>query len=122
MSAHDTDIVLTAEAGRIAVALRALFMGRDLCVIVTGGQAPHLGAVSCASKELATQTVRFAGHKEYHVTEMFTERLRAVFDRNIAVLCGIHVDNITKEEIETTLALCRGLLESLCARLKEVAQ
>jgi hypothetical protein len=121
MPAFDTNIALSAQAGRINVELRAFFMGPDLCVAVTGGEAPHLGAVSCASPEHPAETVRFASHKEYHVTEMFAEHLRAVFKGNVAVLCGIHVDNITKEEIETTLNLCRGLLHALCARLKEEA-
>jgi hypothetical protein len=119
MSAHDTNIVLTQTTGRITVTLRAVFMGPDLCVLITGGEAPHLGAVSCTSPEHPVETVRFVSHKEYHVTEMFAEHLRAVFGGNVAVLCGIHVDNITKEEIDETLALCRGLLSSLCARLKE---
>ena len=99
MPAFDTNIALSAQAGRINVELRAFFMGPDLCVAVTGGEAPHLGAVSCASPEHPAETVRFASHKEYHVTEMFAEHLRAVFGGNVAVLCGIHVDNITKRKL-----------------------
>jgi hypothetical protein len=111
-------IQLRTRHGRIDISLTAYPMGNDLCVILTGGDTPHLGAVSAASPDMQTKTVAFESHKEYHVTEMATSHLRESFDGNVAVCCGIHLDNIGKQEIADVMELAEQLVLELCAQLK----
>ena len=47
------------EINRIEVNLTAHFIAKDLCIILTGGDAPHLGAITASSQSLNPQTIRF---------------------------------------------------------------
>ena len=103
-----------------------LGIGEDVCVIVSGGDAPHIGAVSAGvfgcgvgvapvhmqdvsnknDKLLLTQlypgqtaTLVLPSHKEGVVSEMLAKELSARLKKNVTVLCGIHVDNLSKKGI-----------------------
>lgn len=105
--------------GQIPVNLMAVPMGGDLCVIITGGDLPHLGAVTVGAVDLEPETVSFNTHKERHITAMAAGMLRERFDRHFAVLCGIHVDKIKKEEIDDIMALTKEMIEELIVRIVE---
>ena len=45
-------------------------LGDDLCVFITGGDTPHLGALTAASPTTPPKSIVFDTHKEYYVTEM----------------------------------------------------
>jgi hypothetical protein len=112
-------IQLKKKHGRIEIEIAAYPMGRDLCVLITGGDTPHLGALTAASPETAPETIAFRDHKEFHVTEMAAERLRTAYGGNIAVCCGIHLDNIERQEIADVMTLTENLVGELCVRLRE---
>ena len=121
MENEQRDIVITRASGRIGITLRAVFMGRDLCVMITGGDTPHLGALTAVSNNQAPETIVFGAHKEHFVTEMAAGRLQTVLagggDRRAVVCCGIHLDNIEKREIDAVMALAGDMTEELCRRL-----
>lgn len=93
-------------------------VNRDYLVAVTGGQVPHIGAVS-----LNGQTVAAPGHKEDVITSMMAEwirtRLRQSADDqilplpNICIIGGVHVDNITKEQIRAVVGMCEAAAERI---------
>jgi hypothetical protein len=111
-------IQLSGKTGRIEINLTAYGMGGDLCVLISGGDTPHLGALTAASQSMGPKTIAFDTHKEYHVTEMAADRLHRAFDGNFVVCCGIHLDNIEKREIADVMELSEKLVLELCARLK----
>lgn len=111
-------IRLSRKKHRIRLSLNAYGVGPDLCVIITGGEA-HIGAVTSASKTMEPETTAFDTHKEYHVTEMAAEILRQTFDGNFTVCCGIHLDDIEKQEIKDIMDLAEQMIHELCLRLKE---
>jgi hypothetical protein len=88
-------------------------MGEDLCVIITGGDRPHLGAVTVGSKQVEEHTFCFPHHKEDHVTKLVYSLITESFDKNVLVCCGIHVDNILKTEIDTVIAICKVMITEL---------
>ncbi len=100
---------LIREQGRIKIKLEAIPMGEDMCIIVTGGDRPHLGAValSAVRPSLAdphklsatTSVLALLGHKDDEVARVIAHRLSSKLNRNIVVCCGIHVDEITEEEL-----------------------
>ncbi len=110
-------IRLSRKRNRIRLSIKAMQMGQDICVIITGG-APHLGAVTSGSKTTAPETTVFDEHKENHVTELAAGILRQEFDGNFVVCCGIHLDNIEKQEIADVMDMCRQMIFELSRRLK----
>lgn len=113
-------IRLNKKKNRIKLSLKAVTMGQDLCVIFTGGELPHLGAVTAASKTTTPETTVFDEHKENHVTQMAAEILRKEFDGNFVVCCGIHLDNIEKQEITDVMDMSEQMIFELVRRLKGV--
>ncbi len=111
-------IQLSKKHNRIAINLTAYPMGEDLCVLITGGDTPHLGAFTAASRSMAPTTIAFDTHKEYHVTEMAAKHLREIYDGNFVVCCGIHLDNIEEQEISDVMEMTEQLVVHLCGCLK----
>lgn len=93
-------------------------MGQDLCVIIMGGDTPHLGAVTTSSQTNNPETTVFDTHKEYHVTELAARILRQEYDGNLVVCCGIHLENIEKQEIAEVMVMAEQMIIELSRRLK----
>ena len=111
-------IQMSKTCGRIKIDVSAYRMGTDLCVLITGGDTPHLGALTAASQSTEPKTIAFDTHKEYFVTEMAVGYLRQVLDGNVVVCCGIHLDQIEKQEISVVMEMTEMLIGELCARLR----
>jgi gallate decarboxylase subunit D len=98
------------QGSRVAIEFASIPMGNDLCVVIAGGDAPHLGAVAVAqarpslqdaSKRSATTSViTLLGHKDDSVARTVANTLAAKLNKNVVVCCGIHVDRITRDELE----------------------
>lgn len=94
---------------RIIIEFVAIPMGDDLCIVIAGGEVPHLGAVAVAqarpslkdrSKVSATTSViTLLGHKEDDISRRVAHALAAKLNKNVVVCCGIHVDAITPDEM-----------------------
>lgn len=101
----------TKSEGRITIQFTAIGMGRDLCIIVCGGDRPHLGAAALAQcrpslanpLEMSTSisVLTLLGHKEDQLASWVAGCISRSIGANVAVLCGIHLDDICKTEIET---------------------
>lgn len=111
-------IKISRKVNRIEVNLVTFPMGKDLCVILTGGDTPHLGAITAGSQSLSPQTIVFDTHKENFVTEMAANMLRREHEGNFIICCGIHLDNIEKKEICVVMDLCNEMIIELCDKLK----
>ncbi|WHH60811.1 hypothetical protein [Petroclostridium sp. X23] len=112
-------IQIIKTKGRLQINMTAFPMGNDVCIILTGGDTPHLGALTAGSYCESLQTITFYHHKENVITEMFGNILRRAYKGNLAVCCGIHLDNITSQEIVNTVDLCREIAEKLSELLRE---
>lgn len=114
---------LTIEKGRIKINMKALKVGEDLCVIISGGDSPHIGCVtlsvprpSLADKNAISATtsiLNLVGHKDDEAAKYVSHTLSSRLNRNVVVTCGIHVDNITAEEIDVTIRTLKELTEEL---------
>ena len=95
---------------RIVVEFTAVAMGNDLCVVIAGGELPHLGAVAVAQARpslqdktklsATTSVITLLGHKEDVVASRVAHALAARLNKNVVVCCGIHVDDIRPDELE----------------------
>jgi len=113
----------TAVKGRVKINLKAILIGEDLCVIISGGDSPHIGCVtlsvprpSLADSSIisaTTSVLNLIGHKDDEAAKYVSHMLSSELNKNVVVTCGIHLDNITKEEINITFELLKELTEKL---------
>ncbi len=99
----------TEQSSRITINFISIAMGNDLCVVISGGDVPHLGAVAVSEVRASmldpshlsasTSVITRLGHKEDLVSRRVGEALAAKLNKNVVVCCGIHVDNITQSEL-----------------------
>ena len=77
-------------------------VGADLVVWVTGGSAPHIGAVATAyvqNNKVVVSTASVPGHKETELAEEFAKELCHAGRQTVLASCGIHIDNALPQEI-----------------------
>lgn len=110
-------IEINRKSNRIELNLTAIETGKDMCIILTGGEA-HIGSVTIGNYQVANETFSFKDHKEYVITEMMGEILKKEYSGNFVICCGIHIDNITKEEISDISNMTCEMTHELCTELK----
>ncbi|WP_238916466.1 hypothetical protein [Clostridium sp. YIM B02555] len=113
-------IKINRERNRVEINMIAIPMGKDICIIVTGGDTPHLGAVTTGSRISTNETFTFPNHKEGIITKMLGEILNKEYVGSFVLCCGIHLDNITKQEISDARNLCSEMIIELCEQLKMI--
>lgn len=95
-------------------------MGEDYTLSVYGGERPHVGSVvmAIARPSLAGEGVsatssvlNAVGHKDEAVARMFAEAAAKAKGCTAVCACGIHVDNITPEQLELVRKASERLLE-----------
>jgi hypothetical protein len=116
--------------GRLAIRLQAIPMGSDWCLVLSGGDTPHLGAAAVAEirpgpagegSGVDVSVITLPGHKEDILVRTLAGRVAAVLGANVTVCCGIHLDRITPEEIQDALALCEDMAEEFVRAIKREA-
>ena len=90
--------------GKTQVNLEAQHVGTDWCIHITGGKG-HIGACAVGSVDLKSgrafaSLISIPGHKEGPWALKIAERFAKETGRNCLVTVGIHLDGITKDEIE----------------------
>lgn len=104
-------------------------LGEDYLVILYGGTAPHIGAVtlSCAGVDAAgkvktpsdnTSTLCVDGHKEYVLFNKIAPLLSKSLNRNVAIAGGIHVDNASRELLIDIQNEVKSMCDELVTTLK----
>jgi hypothetical protein len=91
---------LSVGEGRYRIELECLQIGNDRLFIITSAKEGHIGAVTLAEKK-GLQTLSKQGHRDDIVSQSVAEILHRALGEDIVVVCGIHIDHATKEEIET---------------------
>lgn len=103
-------------------------LGRPVCctltqlddgihVLLTGGDLSHIGAVSVCDPAKAPETITLPGHKEQYITEPWAKAIANAARQRCCVVCGIHYDSASPEDIRRILSetdqLLRQILEEL---------
>jgi len=96
-------MLLSVGEGRYRVEMQYLQVGRDRLFIITSAEEGHIGAVTLAEKR-GLQTLSKLGHRDDIISQSAAEILHAGLGEDITVVCGIHIDHATKEEIKTLVA------------------
>lgn len=116
-------ILLTGNNGGAKLVMQAEETGKDWTVIVTGGEAPHIGCAVLAipresllgdGKRSSTSSVlNVTGHKDEEICRYAAEKLAAGTGRTVVCTGGIHIDGITQDQIGRIRDMAAEMTERL---------
>lgn len=114
--------------GRVNIRMEVVSMGDDYCLIITGGDRPHLGAVALSTPRpsladpeqvsASTSVLTLVGHKEDEVARKIGHQFAARLNCQVVVACGVHLDNITRDELVMMGQMLDELAGELLNKLK----
>jgi len=120
-------IVSVALSRRTKIKAEARIIGRDIVVIISGGDQPHIGSVAIAiprpsmadpSRMSATcSCFNFIGHKDDCIAKTVAEKIAIAAKQNTVVTAGIHIDDIQDSEIKDIVLAAESLAEQLIRKL-----
>ena len=97
-------------------------MGKDFTLSVYGGEAPHVGSVimstarpSLTGKGLGvtSSVLNGIGHKDEIIGRRFAESIAKKKNCTVVCSCGIHIDNITEEQLAQVQVAAEKILKRL---------
>ena len=91
-------------------------VGVDWRLSITGGDAPHVGAVSFAwtdGKRVLVKSIVRTSHKDQIVGERMAAVFAEEYGNAASVESGIHFDDISKEEIAQVIDYSESLILEL---------
>ncbi|RRS30579.1 MAG: hypothetical protein P794_06415 [Epsilonproteobacteria bacterium (ex Lamellibrachia satsuma)] len=92
--------MISAGEGRYSVRLTSYKIGNDRLVIITGGEEEHIGSATLIEAKGRLQTISKKGHKDHVISERMANMIYNTMGEDLLVICGIHIDNASKEEID----------------------
>ena len=108
-------------SGRCEVQLLAYSMGRELVVCLYNENA-HLGAIAVgeydpASGRASTSVITRTGHKDDAVAAEAAHTIAKATRNAVCVMAGIHIDNVTPQEIQQVVENCRVAVGKLVEKI-----
>lgn len=107
--------MICVGSGKHIIYLTYLFIGDDILVIITGGDE-HIGGVSLLENS-SFVTIGKKNHKDTIITKMIAPIIFDAVKKDVLVVCGIHLDDATKEDIDILTCNTKKCVEEL---LKEI--
>ncbi|MEM0492822.1 MAG: hypothetical protein QXS02_02535 [Candidatus Thermoplasmatota archaeon] len=101
--------MLTYGEGRYKIWLEKKHLGKDLLLILGGGEKPHIGGVVVCEPGGVTKVVGLEGHYDHQVLRSLAEAAYKKYKVTVVATGGIHIDNATKEEIDIIVKNCDEL-------------
>ena len=101
-------------------------MGADYTVCVHGGSKSHIGSVVMSvprpsltgeGRSCTSSVLNGIGHKDEAVARLFAEAIAKEKNGTVVCACGIHVDDITLEQIQEIKSCSEVLLKRVLAQL-----
>lgn len=87
--------------------------GTGTQIFVTGGDKPHIGAVTVIDPSGQENTICFPNHREDVIATKWAKRIYNVTSQPVVVSAGIHFDNASKEMIAEVVAETDLLLKEV---------
>ena len=116
--------------GIFKVTAEVKIIGDDLMISVWGGTKPHIGSISVSvprpglkdgtGMSSTSSVINLIGHKDEVIARKFSEQLAAKFNRNAIATAGVHIDDITENQINIIMHNTTDLCLELINRLEEI--
>ena len=96
-------------------------MGEDY-VINLFGEGPHVGAVGVGcydrgSNRASSSVITLSGHRDDRIAKEGAERISKETKRSTVVTVGVHLENITKDEIDLILKNSKQIIDIFLERI-----
>ena len=113
----------TRGEGRTKVDLLAYNMGSDLVVSIYNENA-HIGAVAVGEydheeERASVSVITRLGHKDDAIAQRAAYLISKSIKKPVCVIAGVHLDNITKEEIDKLLENAEVAVEDFISFRKQ---
>jgi hypothetical protein len=105
-------------------------IGDDLLISVWGGTKPHIGSISVSvprpglkdgtRMSSTSSVINLIGHKDEVIARKFSEQLAAKFNRNAIATAGVHIDDITENQINIIMQNITALCLDVINKLEEI--
>jgi len=115
--------IYTTEKERIKISMQLIEIGDDLCIIIIGGNKPHIGCITLSTPRpslsdnglisATTSVLNLVGHKDDEVARYVSQKLSSALNKNVAISCGIHLDKIEEWEINTVIEIAKELTNKI---------
>lgn len=97
-------------------------IGKDLLIALTGGDTPHIGTITWLDKDASSDTTRFPSHhgrfhKDDVLSEVLLKQINPVLPGTCVITAGVHVNGITKEQINASFEMTEELGKDMAAWL-----
>jgi len=92
--------MISAGEGRYSVRLEFYNIGKDMLIVITGGEEEHIGSATLIESKGHLQTMIKKGHQDHVVSEKMANIIYDTIGKDLLVVCGIHIDDASKEEID----------------------
>ena len=93
--------MISAGEGRYLVNLVYLLIGEDILILITGGKE-HIGGVSLVENNSFSNMYK-KNHKDNVISDMVAPFIYDSLKKDILVICGIHIDDATPDDIDTLI-------------------
>ncbi len=107
--------MISSGSGRLRIRLWWKFAGEDLIVFIGGGRE-HVGSASICDGKL--YTARRGEHMDFVVSDSAVQRINRELGITACVICGIHVDNASEEEIRQLVRNADECVKKLVERIR----
>ncbi len=92
--------MISAGEGKYTVRLESYGIGKDMFIVITGGEEEHIGSATLIEEKGYLQTMIKKGHQDYVISEKMANIIYDTIEKDLLVVCGIHIDDASKEEID----------------------
>ena len=120
-------INLTKKFKTYDINCSAIKMGKDWNISIYGGDIPHIGALALGiprpsledSNKISSSVsvLTITGHKEDVIVQKTAKILSSTLNSTVIVGCGIHIDNITFQDIQSLNVLIDDLINELIYKI-----
>lgn len=100
--------MISVSEGRYRVRLKSYKIGNDRLVIITGGEEEHIGSATLIEAKGHWQTMI---KKDHIVSEKMANIIYDKIGKDLLVICGIHIEDASKEEIDSLVRNAKECVE-----------
>ena len=101
--------MITSGKGKLKVFLEKKELDDDLIYILGGGEKSHVGGAVICKPGVKPHVLTYGTHHDYIVLTPIAESACKKYNKTVIAIGGIHIDNATKEEIDTIIENCKEL-------------
>ena len=92
--------MISVGNGKYKVWVKEEILDKGIILIVGGGEVSHIGSIVLAEPRKKPKVINLSGHKEEKIARKFAEKVCVKRKIQVLCVCGIHINDATKEDIK----------------------